>query len=129
VYASRPLSLAATQHSLPSGGYSLLGPDFHRLDRASLAAGALIRSPRRRIVDRLAAVDQSNRQWQRDLAIAHGSIGDVLTALGRFKEALQAYRDNLAIFENLAAADRSKPMAVRPSNVYNKVGKFVATAG
>src|SRR3981081_554738 len=37
VYASRPLSPAATQHSLPSGRYSLLGPDFHRLDRASFA--------------------------------------------------------------------------------------------
>src|SRR5262249_50292506 len=36
VYASRPLSPVATQHSLPSGRYSLLGPDFHRLDRTSL---------------------------------------------------------------------------------------------
>src|SRR5262245_49149976 len=37
VYASQPLSPVATQHSLPSGRYSLLGPDFHRLDRASFA--------------------------------------------------------------------------------------------
>ena len=36
MYASRPLSPAAPQHSLPSGRYSLLGPDFHRLDRTSL---------------------------------------------------------------------------------------------
>src|SRR6185436_13193511 len=36
VYASRPLSPVATQHSLPSGCYSLLGPDLHRLDRTSL---------------------------------------------------------------------------------------------
>src|SRR5215831_2060307 len=36
VYASRPLSPVAAQHSLPSGRYSLLGPDFHRLDRTSL---------------------------------------------------------------------------------------------
>src|SRR5437016_9256729 len=36
VYASRPLSPAATQHSLPSGRYPLLGPDLHRLDRTSL---------------------------------------------------------------------------------------------
>jgi hypothetical protein len=36
VYASQPLSPAVTQHSLPSGRYSLLGPDFHRLDRTSL---------------------------------------------------------------------------------------------
>src|SRR3954463_13230710 len=37
VYASQPLSPGATQHSLPSGRYSLLGPDFHRLDRTSFA--------------------------------------------------------------------------------------------
>src|SRR5947209_5330548 len=36
VYASRPLLPVAAQHSLPSGRYSLLGPDFHRLDRTSL---------------------------------------------------------------------------------------------
>jgi hypothetical protein len=37
VYASQPLSPVATQHSLPSGRYSLLGPDMHRLDRTSFA--------------------------------------------------------------------------------------------
>jgi hypothetical protein len=31
VYASHPLSPVATQHSPPSGRYSLLGPDLHRL--------------------------------------------------------------------------------------------------
>src|SRR6201981_2763021 len=47
VYASQPLSPVTTQHSLPSGRYSLLGPDFHRPDRTSFAAGAPIRSHRR----------------------------------------------------------------------------------
>src|SRR5262244_2399019 len=37
VYASQPTSPLTTQHSLPSGRYSLLGPDFHRLDRTSFA--------------------------------------------------------------------------------------------
>src|SRR3984893_18964082 len=37
VYASQPLSPAATQHSLPSGRYSLLEPDLHRLDRTSFS--------------------------------------------------------------------------------------------
>src|SRR4029453_12777936 len=37
VYASQPLSPVTTQHSLPSGRYSLLGPDLHRQDRASFA--------------------------------------------------------------------------------------------
>src|SRR6266700_1568594 len=36
VYASQPLSPVAAQHSLPSGRYPLLGPDFHWLDRTSL---------------------------------------------------------------------------------------------
>src|SRR3974377_2313718 len=40
VYASQPLSPVATQHSLSSGRYSLLGPDLQRLDRTSFAAGA-----------------------------------------------------------------------------------------
>src|SRR5437773_12455345 len=42
VYASRPLSPGATQHSLPSGRYPLLGPDFHRLDRTSLRLAHLL---------------------------------------------------------------------------------------
>src|SRR5213080_2721282 len=36
VYASQPLSPVATQHSLASRSYPLLGPDLHRLDRTSL---------------------------------------------------------------------------------------------
>src|SRR5215472_13136080 len=37
VYASQPLSPVVTQHSLPSGRYSLLGPGLHRQDRTSFA--------------------------------------------------------------------------------------------
>ena len=37
VYASQWSSPSTTQHSLPSGRYPLLGPDFHRLEHASLA--------------------------------------------------------------------------------------------
>src|SRR5215831_8866507 len=42
VYASRSLSPVATQHSLPSGRYSLLGPDFPRLDRTSFRLAHLL---------------------------------------------------------------------------------------
>src|SRR5258707_10772807 len=38
LYASRPLSPGATQDSLPGGRYPLLGPVFHRLDRAACLA-------------------------------------------------------------------------------------------
>src|SRR5947209_14358481 len=57
VYASQPLSPAATQHSLPSGRYPLFGPDFHRLDRTSLRLAHLFdhlvsaREQRRRDVE------------------------------------------------------------------------------
>src|SRR5215813_4183995 len=51
VYASQPTSPLTTQHSLPSGRYSLLGPDFHRLDRTSFAwrTHSITSSARRRI--------------------------------------------------------------------------------
>src|SRR5512133_3712310 len=42
LYASQPPSPVATQHSLPSGRYSLLGPDLHRLDRTSLRLADLL---------------------------------------------------------------------------------------
>ena len=42
VYASQPPSPVTTQHSLPSGRYSLLGPDLHRLDRTSLRLAHLL---------------------------------------------------------------------------------------
>jgi hypothetical protein len=42
VYASHPLSPVVAQHSLPSGRYPLLGPDFHRLDRTSLRLAHLL---------------------------------------------------------------------------------------
>src|SRR3974390_1448869 len=38
VYASQPLSPAATQHSLPSGRYCLLGPDWEpALNRSAIS--------------------------------------------------------------------------------------------
>src|SRR3954471_14067719 len=71
VYASQPLSPVATQHSLPSGRYSLLGPDFHRLDRTSFAwrthsitssarASSVGGTSRPRALALLILIDQSN---------------------------------------------------------------------
>src|SRR5262245_55455873 len=48
VYASQPLSPVATQHSIPSGRYSLTWAGLPPAGSHQLAAGALIRSPRRR---------------------------------------------------------------------------------
>src|SRR5215813_4466817 len=46
VYASQPLSPVATQHSLPSGRYSLTWAGLPPAGSHQLAAGALIQSPR-----------------------------------------------------------------------------------
>src|SRR5215470_7272798 len=45
VYASQPLSPVATQHSLPSGRYSLTWAGLPPAGSHQLAAGALIQSP------------------------------------------------------------------------------------
>src|SRR5262245_53708479 len=78
VYASRPLSPGATQHSLPSGRYSLLGPDLHRLDRTSLflavAVGTLIaeRPPHRSVLAAFphtaptSGIERQSVYWARD---------------------------------------------------------------
>ena len=49
VYASRPLSPVAPQHSLPSGRYSLTWAGLAPAGSHQLAAGAPIRSPRGRV--------------------------------------------------------------------------------
>src|SRR5215467_9286462 len=57
VYASQSLSPVATQHSLPSGRYSLTWAGLPPAGSHQLAAGALIQSPRRRaraVTDRFA---------------------------------------------------------------------------
>src|SRR6266478_3323284 len=80
VYASRPLSPVATQHSLPSGRYPLLGPDFHRLDRTSLRLAHsfdhLVGAHQKRLRDRqpeglrrLEVEDQFKFRWLLDWQI------------------------------------------------------------
>src|SRR5438876_10247555 len=74
VYASSPLSPAATQHSLPSGRYPLLGPDFHRLDRTSLRLAHSL--------DHLvAASEQGRRNFQAE-HLGSGQVDDEVE-LGR----------------------------------------------
>src|ERR671937_3181037 len=75
VYASQPLSPVATQHSLPSGRYPLLGPDFHRLDRTSLRlahsfdhlVGAAEQRERESDVKRLGSLEVDDQLDFRDL--------------------------------------------------------------
>jgi tetratricopeptide (TPR) repeat protein len=55
----------------------------------------------------LAAQDPSNAGWQRDLAVAHARVGDVLQAQGKLEEAQAAFGEYLAISRRLAAQDPS----------------------
>ena len=50
------------------------------------------------IAERLARSDPSNADWQKDLALAHRKLGDVLDTQGNLAEALQTYQDGLAHF-------------------------------
>jgi hypothetical protein len=52
VYASQPPSPTTTQHSLPSVRYDLPGPDFHRLDTASLPGAQATQGPNDARVDK-----------------------------------------------------------------------------
>jgi hypothetical protein len=53
----------------------------------------------------IAESDPGNAGWQRDLSVSYNKVGDVLVEQGNLPEALNAYRDSLAIRERLAKSD------------------------
>jgi tetratricopeptide (TPR) repeat protein len=53
----------------------------------------------------LAKADRNNAGWQRDLSVSYNKVGDVQVDQGNLTEALQSFRDGLAIRERLAKAD------------------------
>ena len=55
----------------------------------------------------LAVRDPSNTEWQRDLSVSHGNLGDVAMVQGKLEDAAQAYRDSLALQKQLAVGDPS----------------------
>jgi tetratricopeptide (TPR) repeat protein len=78
----------------------------------------------------LAAEKPEDETYQRDLSIAYGEVGDVLVAQGNLTEALQTYRDSLAIFERLAKSDPGNADWQRGLSVaYNKVGDVLVAQG
>ena len=70
-----------------------------------------------------------NAGWQRDLSISYNKIGDVLVAQGKLDEALEAYRDSLAIRERLANADRSNAVAARSLGLLQQGRRRAGGAG
>jgi len=57
------------------------------------------------IAQKLAASDQGNDTWQRDVAIADYKIADALIASKNANDAVASYQKGLDIEEKLAAAD------------------------
>ena len=57
------------------------------------------------IFERLAKADPGNVEWQRDLSVAYGKIGDVQRAHGDLAAVLKSYADSLAIAEKLTKTD------------------------
>ncbi len=73
---------------------------YRRLpDAAALLAGT------HAVIERLAASDPSNADWQRGLSVSNIKIADVLLAQGDLSGALAAYRQSHEILERLAASD------------------------
>jgi hypothetical protein len=58
-----------------------------------------------------------NAEWQRDVSISDGKIGEVLVAQGDLAGALGAYRDGLAIVQELAATDPGNTLWQRDLSV------------
>jgi hypothetical protein len=65
------------------------------------------------IRERLAKADPGNAVSQRDLAVAHGNIGDVQRAQGDLAAALSSHQASLVIRERLAKADPGNAVSQR----------------
>jgi tetratricopeptide (TPR) repeat protein len=85
------------------------------------------------ISERLAALDPSNAQWQRDLSKYIEKIvriGNTLLAQGDLSGALRAFRESLAISERLAVSDPSNAqLQLQLSFSKNGIGDILRAQG
>jgi tetratricopeptide (TPR) repeat protein len=74
-----------------------------------------------RVLSRLAAADPGNAGWQRDLAVSHERLGDVLVAQGNLADALETFRRGVAVVEQLAAASEA-PVTAEDKREFERRG-------
>jgi tetratricopeptide (TPR) repeat protein len=94
-------------------------------DRALASARAALAG-----AERLAALDPSSPDRQRDLSRAATAMGDVLVARAALDDALRHYRAALAIRDKLAALDPASAPARRDLSVaHERIGDVAAARG
>jgi tetratricopeptide (TPR) repeat protein len=82
------------------------------------------------ITKRLAEQDKFNSDWQRDLSVSYGKVGDVLVAQGKLPDALDAYQQSLNIRRTLADQDKSSAGWQRDLSIsYENVGNVLVAQG
>ena len=83
-----------------------------------------------KIAERLAELDPSNTEWQRDLSVSHNRIGDVQGTQGGLAAAQASYQAGLEIQQRLAASDPSNTLWQRDLSIsHNKIGDVQVAQG
>lgn len=99
-------------------------------ERGALADALPLLSASRAVFESLAAANPDKAGSQRNFAIAHQRVGDVLEAQGKRRDALAAYQAGLAIFERLATTEPGNAGAQRDFAVSReRVGDMLRTQG
>jgi tetratricopeptide (TPR) repeat protein len=82
------------------------------------------------IAELLAKADPDNAEWQRDLSVSHGRVGEVLVAQGKLPDALTSYQASLDIRKRLTKADPANAGWQRNLSVsHEKVGDVQVAQG
>src|SRR5258708_10735681 len=79
------------------------------------------------IVEKLAARDEGNAGWQRDLSVSWNKIGDTRVAQGDLAGALRAYSDKIATVQDRTPRTKCTPISQRDLSVsWSKIGDTTA---
>ena len=82
------------------------------------------------IAERLVKAELENAGWQRDLALSHNRIGEVLRAQGNLPEALESFRASQAIAERLVTVNAGNTGWQRDlAGTHNQIGDVLVEQG
>ena len=129
--AGLPEAEGLADHDIWRCASNLLFECREALDRvAGLTPQLVLLEVCRSALERLGQSDPSNAVWQRDLSVSHNRVGDVLRAQGNLVEALDAYRESMAVAECLAQSDPSNAVWQNDLSVsHNRIGDVLRAQG